>query len=288
MALFVALLLGLLSYHSRGRGRANWGIGLLILATGLALLGRSFSQPGASTAVVVLLVALALMLTLMTFHSQRWAHAVWWIGVLLFLLALPLLGAGRGELALFALIAGPGLLMLVATLYPQVPAWYARFGAADEASPPTAEELATERSRYTRLAGAITLCSLAGVWLLGGVLQGPVAETVGPVVFDEVAAERGAQLFTQYGCATCHSVTGQHGVGPTLRNAYNHRVRLEDGTELLRDDAYIRESILQPDAKTVNGYSRGVMLGAITGNLPEISQTNNLTALVEYIKSLAR
>ena len=62
------------------------------------------------------------MALLMTYQNRAWAHAVFWIGVLLFVLALPFLTVNRGDLALFCLIAGPGLLMLVATLFPEVPA----------------------------------------------------------------------------------------------------------------------------------------------------------------------
>lgn len=287
IGLFVAVLLGLLSYHSPRRNYVSVGLGLLIVATALALLIGSFGQPSLAMAVVLLMVLLAVMAVLLTYQNRRWAHAVWWLGVLLFILALPLLGAGRAGLALFAVIAGPGLLMLVATLYPEVPAMYSRLGVTDAPDQLTPEELATERHRYTRLAGGITLAALAGVWLFGGIPQGPVIEAGGPVEFDEALAQRGAQLFTQYGCTACHSVTGQSGVGPTLQNVYTHEVRLTDGTVVVADEAYLRESIAEPNAKIVNGYSSGTMLGTIQANLSEITQQNNLNALVEYIKSLA-
>ena len=76
------------------------------------------------------------------------------------------------------------------------------------------------------------------------------------------------------------------GTGPGLLGLGNKRERLDNGTTALANEAYITESITNPDAKTVAGYSKGVMAAAIAGNLPEIRQTANLRALVEYIKSL--
>lgn len=96
----------------------------------------------------------------------------------------------------------------------------------------------------------------------------------------------GAQLFVQFGCRACHSTTGQPSVGPPPNGIYGTEVRLADGSTVTVDDAYLRESILQPDAKTVEGFQKGVMLGAIGGRLDEIQQGDNLDALVEYIKSL--
>jgi cytochrome c oxidase subunit 2 len=285
IALSIALLLGLLSYHRPGRGHVRLGIGFLILATGIALLWHAGAEPGAGTALAFLLVSLTVMLVLLTYQSRRWAHAVWWMGVLLFLLTLPFVGAGRADLGLFCLVAGPGLLMLVATLHPEVPARYSRLGVSDGGSL-TVEDLATERQRYTRLATTVTMVALVGVWLGGGVPRTEVTAAPPPMVVDEAAAAQGAELFNRFGCAACHSVTGQAGVGPSLLGLGNKRERMTDGSVVLADEEYIRQSIVQPDARTVNGYSPGVMAAGIAANQAEINQPNNLRALVEYIKSL--
>jgi cytochrome c len=285
--LFVAILLALLSFQTRGRRYVNLGVGLFILATTVGLLIHAFARPGMGLAIVVFLLALSILCTLLTYQNIVWGHLVWWIGAGLFLLALPFLGLGRGDLALLCIVAGPGLLMLMATLHPEIPAQYARLGAVDAPPELSPEELGRERGRYTRLAAGITLASLLAVWALGPVPQGPVTEASGPVTFDAALAQKGAQEFQQYGCSNCHSVTGQPGIGPSLKGVYNHKVRLDDGREIIADEAYIRESILDPDAKIVNGYQKGVMVGVIGPKLPEISQPQNLQPLIEYIKSLA-
>jgi cytochrome c2 len=287
IALSVFVLLTLLSYHAPRRNYVGWGIGILVFATCFALLTHSLSQPGASQALVLLLVTVGVMMVLLTYQSRRWAHGVWWVGVLLFFLALPMLGVGRGDLALLGLIGGPGLLMLVAHLHPEVPAAYSRIGVP-EGTPLTAADLAAERGRYSRLAATITVVTLAGVWLSGGVPRGEVIEAA-PVItaVDEAAAARGATLFQEYGCAACHSTTSAApGTGPGLLGLAGRRERLDNGTQVWASEEYIRESILQPDAKTVNGYARGVMTSAVAPRMAEIQQTNNIRALVEFIKSL--
>ncbi len=289
VGLFVAVLLALLSYHTPRRDYVNTGLGILILATSLALILGAFGTPSVATALVLLIVFVTIIALLLTYQSPAWAHAVWWIGVALFFLALPMLAVGRGDLAVFSLIAGPGLLMLVATMFPEVPARYSRIGVTDAPPEVTAEEIAIERRRYTRLAGGVTLAAIAGVWLFGGVPRAPVSEAqaIGPVTFDERLAQQGAQLFQEYGCVACHSVTGQAGVGPSIRGAAHRTRRLTDGTVQPPTDEYLRESIAQPNAKVVNGFASGVMLSAVSPRLPEITQPSNMDALINYIKSLA-
>jgi hypothetical protein len=286
VALSVAILLALLSYHTPGRSYGNWGISLLVIATVLALLSHSLTTPGAGTALAFMLVSVGAMMVLLTYQSRAWAHAVWWTGVVLFFLALPFLGAGRGDLALLGLIGGPGLLMMVAGLRPEVPAFYSRIGSVGN-EPITPQDLAAERNRYTRLAGIVTIGSLVSVWLFGGVPRSEVVEAAPTITVDEAAASTGAGLFQQYGCITCHSVTSNApGVGPGLKGVAGQKVRLDNGATVYASEEYIQESILSPDAKTVSGFSKGVMASAIAPRASEIRQPANLKALVEYVESL--
>src|SRR5258706_979876 len=63
------------------------------------------------------------------------------------------------------------------------------------------------------------------------------------------AAAAGEKLFTSYGCAACH---GQR--GPTMAGLYGRRVQLQDGSTVLADENYLRDSILHPQQQIVAGY----------------------------------
>ncbi|MEO8126442.1 MAG: cytochrome c oxidase subunit II [Bryobacteraceae bacterium] len=93
--------------------------------------------------------------------------------------------------------------------------------------------------------------------------------------------EQGEKLFQQYGCVTCH-VTDREGRCPSLLNVFGRPVVLEDGRSVQADEAYIRESILNPNAKIVKGYKRDVM-PVFQGQIAE----DGLLQLIVYIKSLS-
>ena len=95
-------------------------------------------------------------------------------------------------------------------------------------------------------------------------------------------ADQGAKLFEQYGCAACHVLDGQ-GKYPSLRNIFGHPVQLEDGRTVMVDENYLRESILNPNAKVVKGYPHNVM-PVFQGQLKE----DQLLQLMIYIKSLSQ
>lgn len=69
----------------------------------------------------------------------------------------------------------------------------------------------------------------------------------------EPAAVTGRKLFEQLGCDRCHKPAAGT-LGPSLRGLLGRRIELESGGSLVADEAYIRESILNPKAKVVAGY----------------------------------
>ena len=69
----------------------------------------------------------------------------------------------------------------------------------------------------------------------------------------ESMVEAGERQFQQLGCETCHKSTAT-GRGPSLVGIYDKPVILSNGQEVVVDSDYIRESILQPQAKIVAGY----------------------------------
>ena len=89
----------------------------------------------------------------------------------------------------------------------------------------------------------------------------------------------GERLFTQFACNTCHIPNGT-GRAPSLNGVFGGNVLLADGSTVVADETYIRESILQPKAKIVGGYQP--VMPTFQGLITE-EQILNLTA---YIKSL--
>lgn len=67
-------------------------------------------------------------------------------------------------------------------------------------------------------------------------------------------AEFGAILYTKRGCNACHSIDGTKLVGPSWKGVFGKGEALADGSTAQVDEAYIRESILEPNAKVVAGY----------------------------------
>jgi cytochrome c oxidase subunit 2 len=92
-------------------------------------------------------------------------------------------------------------------------------------------------------------------------------------------AERGAQLFTQLACVTCH-LADSSGRGPSLVGVFGSTVTLNDGTKVVADESYLRESILTSQAKTVAGYQQ--LMPTFQGLVNE----NDVASLIEYIKSM--
>jgi cytochrome c oxidase subunit 2 len=96
-------------------------------------------------------------------------------------------------------------------------------------------------------------------------------------------AERGARLFVRKGCASCHTVDGTPKVGPTLAGVYGSMVRIVGSPPVKADDDYVRESILEPDAKIVEGFE-SVRMPTFKGQLKE----HEIDELIQYIKSLKK
>ncbi|MDI3339407.1 MAG: cytochrome c [Sphaerobacter sp.] len=69
--------------------------------------------------------------------------------------------------------------------------------------------------------------------------------------------QRGEAIYRQR-CAGCHTIDGSRRVGPTLRGLYGSEVPLEDGSTVVADEAYIRESIVDPTARIHAGYPRAM------------------------------
>lgn len=90
----------------------------------------------------------------------------------------------------------------------------------------------------------------------------------------------GKKLYVSKACSACHSVDGKPGIAPTFKGLYGHSVELQSGTSVMADDNYIRESILEPNAKIVKGFAP--VMPTFKGQLSEA----DINGLIEFIKSL--
>lgn len=97
----------------------------------------------------------------------------------------------------------------------------------------------------------------------------------------ESMEQAGAKVFQANGCPTCHVADGS-GLGPTLLGLYGQPVKLTTGETVTADDAYMRESLLLPKAKVVQGYTP--IMPSFQGQLSE-EQLNNLVA---YLRALGK
>lgn len=93
-------------------------------------------------------------------------------------------------------------------------------------------------------------------------------------------AEAGERLYRTRGCAQCHAVNGTVGTGPTLSKLFGHQVALEGGKTVVADENYVRESILEPQAKVVLGFQP--VMPTFKGHLTD----QEITAIIEYLKTL--
>jgi len=92
-------------------------------------------------------------------------------------------------------------------------------------------------------------------------------------------ASQGEKLFQKYACNTCHMDNGT-GRGPMLAGAYGKTRPLADGSNVVIDDNYIRESILHPQAKIAAGFQP--VMPTFQGQVSE----EDLIRLLAYVKSL--
>ena len=93
-------------------------------------------------------------------------------------------------------------------------------------------------------------------------------------------AAQGQQLFQSLGCASCHGANGEGGRGPTLAGVFGKKTQLQTGESVPVDEGYIRESILNPQAKLVAGF--GAIMPTFQGQVTE----DQLMQLTAFIKSL--
>jgi cytochrome c2 len=96
--------------------------------------------------------------------------------------------------------------------------------------------------------------------------------------------EWGKIQWEQKGCQTCHNIDGTKSKGPSWKGIWGESVKVKasDGKEItvVVDENYVRESMMVPGAKVVDGFDN--IMPTFQGLLRE----NEIRGLVAFIKSL--
>jgi len=106
-----------------------------------------------------------------------------------------------------------------------------------------------------------------------------------PAAVDAVATRDpdpalGERIYQSKGCVSCHSLDGATRVGPSWKGIYGTTVRLGDGSDVVIDDVYIRQSILEPASQLVAGFAP--VMPSFNGHLDD----EDITDVIAFIKTL--
>ena len=95
----------------------------------------------------------------------------------------------------------------------------------------------------------------------------------------DTPAAAGEKLFHDLACSSCHRDDAA-ATAPQLRGLFGHSVRLQNGTTVIADESYVRESIVNPQAKVVTGFLP--IMPTFQGLVTE----EQLLQLIAYVRSL--
>jgi len=107
-----------------------------------------------------------------------------------------------------------------------------------------------------------------------------------PYFKDHKEAEWGKITYQRVGCNSCHNVDGTKSKGPSWKGIWGKMEKVHIGsatgplTQVLVDEPYVRESMMSPQAKVVDGFE-GIM-----PTFQGLLKPNQVTGLIAYIKSL--
>jgi len=94
------------------------------------------------------------------------------------------------------------------------------------------------------------------------------------------AVKRGKRLYVQMLCTTCHSANGARLIGPSHLNLLGREETLTDGSTIIVDEGYLRESILDPQKRIVKDYPP--IMPAMRGKISE-PQLDDLIAYLRFL-----
>lgn len=127
---------------------------------------------------------------------------------------------------------------------------------------------------------ATAVITTAGLWLG---THGP-SPTYQPIVSNDPPGRpspaRGEALFAKLGCSACHTTDGSARVGPSLAKRWGTTVGLSDESRVTFDEAYVRESVLAPQARAQAGYPPSMP------TFDGIVKDSQLADLAAYLRAL--
>jgi cytochrome c oxidase subunit 2 len=97
-------------------------------------------------------------------------------------------------------------------------------------------------------------------------------------------AAEGKRLYASLGCNGCHTLDGSASAGPTFKGLFGRETKLDNGQTVKADDKYLLESIVDPDAKIVAGFQKGVMSAVIKPGQVSQSDAQSLIAFIKTVK----
>lgn len=137
--------------------------------------------------------------------------------------------------------------------------------------------LQSPQRRWLDLVVGITLVSML---VFGSLYIFRLNNDARQVQIDSEQAMRGQQVSTDHGCIACHTVDGSPGVGPTWLGMWGSTSTLSDGRQVVVDQDYFVQSILNPGRDIVAGYPN-VMLRAFVSD-------EEILDLIEFARSLGQ
>ena len=88
------------------------------------------------------------------------------------------------------------------------------------------------------------------------------------------------RLFRNMACGGCHSLDGTRRAGPTLLGIFQTLAELEDGTTVLRDESYLRTSLIDPGVHVVKGFPNNM------ATYEKMLSEEDIVGLISLIRSL--
>lgn len=148
-------------------------------------------------------------------------------------------------------------------------------------NPLQSDPAASRRNRRATVGKIVAMCALSilGSAALAGCGGGDSDESAGQPLSPEAQA---GKEYVASNCLGCHTTNGAASSGPTFKGLAGSQVKLEDGSTVTADDAYLTQAILDPGASISDGYGRSMVSAVPPGSVSE----EEAAQMVAYMNTL--